>query len=157
MQPHLFTPDSPGSTGCATCMMGERHRFHTPVTTREQVTPARVNARLDREVDAAFHELWGTNGPRARVLYQLVIANRAGATDDELTTNPELADLSENTIRPRRTELADAGLVVRLTRDDGALVKRTTRTGSKAQVWVISEACRRLIAADNARTSQAAG
>lgn len=157
MQPHLFTPDGPGSTCCAHCMMGERHRFHTPVTTREAVTPARVTGRLDREVDAAFHELWGTEGPRARVLYQLVIANRAGATDDELTICPELANLSENTIRPRRTELAASGLVVKATTDRGLLVKRKTRTGSDAQVWVISEACRRLIAADNTRTSQAAG
>ena len=63
---------------------------------------------------------------------------------------PDLAALSVNTIRPRRVELAQAGLVVKATRD-GKVIKRDTSTGAPAQVWVVSAAAKALIRAELAR------
>lgn len=153
MDLHPFRPDQPGSPSCTDCMMGPRHRNHIATTTTEPPPVTRITTRDGREAEAAFRDLWGTNGPRARVFYQLCIANHAGLTDDELMHRPDLADMPQNTVRPRRVELEQAGLVVRLTDADGKIVRRATTSGRAAQVWVISTAARRLIRSEAAAAS----
>lgn len=85
-------------------------------------------------VDAA--ESFASEAPalRERVLQLFREAWLDGRTDDELFTR--LRGYSQSSIRPRRIELVDAGLVL----DSGR--SRTTRSGRAATVWVLADAAR---------------
>jgi hypothetical protein len=69
---------------------------------------------------------------RRRVLALLMERGAFGATDEEIQNSLGLAG---NTVRPRRGELIESGLV----RQGG---KRNTTSGRKAVVWVAVEAVR---------------
>lgn len=154
---HTFEAVEPGVNQCAVALCGlpEGNKRHTRVTIVRDHPTAVVATHLDREVAAAFHDLWGTEGPRAQVFYQVVIAGSAGVTDDELMHRPDLAGMPSNTVRPRRVELAQSGLIVRATAGPGKLIKRDTTTGTPAQVWVVSAAARSLARAAVAKEQAA--
>jgi hypothetical protein len=59
-----------------------------------------------------------------------------GSTDDE---GSEALGLVHNSVAPRRTELEKAGLVVKLFDAKGQRVRRQTRQGSAAGVYVAIE------------------
>ena len=68
---------------------------------------------------------------RARVYRYILNRGPSGATDEEIIV---ASDRSASSIRPRRCELADRGLVI----DSGR--KRATRSGRAAVVWVVGNA-----------------
>jgi hypothetical protein len=67
---------------------------------------------------------------RAAVLRHIVSRGAFGATDEEMQRD---MPMQPNTQRPRRRELALAGLIA----DSG--VKRLTASGCKAVVWIAKE------------------
>ena len=77
-----------------------------------------------------------TERMREMVLAHIRSCGRHGATDDE---GSEALGLVHNSVAPRRTELEKAGLVVKLLDDDGQRVRRQTRQGSSAGVYVAVE------------------
>jgi hypothetical protein len=73
---------------------------------------------------------------RAVVFAYIHQRREVGATDDETS---QALGLVHNSVAPRRTELEDAGLVVKLFSDDGQRVRRKTRAGCNAGVYVAAE------------------
>lgn len=73
---------------------------------------------------------------RAIVLAQIRQRREFGATDDETS---KALGLLHNSVAPRRTELEDAGLVVKLFSKNGQRVRRKTRQGCYAGVYVAVE------------------
>ncbi len=59
-----------------------------------------------------------------------------GTTDDAMS---EALDLPHNSVAPRRNELEDAGLVTKLFDSNGQRVRRKTRQGCFAGVYVVTE------------------
>jgi hypothetical protein len=83
-------------------------------------------AARDTQVIVAAAALPKTGTQRAKVLEAIRQAGPAGKTDQEIAT---LLGLAENSVWPRRLELADDGLIV----DSGD--RRGTSTGNPAIVW----------------------
>jgi hypothetical protein len=77
-----------------------------------------------------------TERMRKMVLTHIRSCGRRGATDDEVS---EALGLVHNSVAPRRTELEKAGLVVKLFDEKGQRVRRETRQGSTAGVYVAIE------------------
>lgn len=147
---HPFTrspADVPGAQPawwvCAVC--GEawwRHKLYAPgsvgelegsppgVTAASAVTREHVLVAADARptsVAAAQRVLPKSGSQRAAVLAELVTCGDAGATDDELAHRTGLA---LNSVRPRRLELVDAGMVL----DSGDT--RPSDQGNDAVVWL---------------------
>lgn len=66
---------------------------------------------------------------RVQVLLAIAAAGSNGLTDDELVTHLRIGP---NTVRPRRGELVEAGLVI----DSG--VRRASQSGNPATVWILT-------------------
>jgi hypothetical protein len=73
---------------------------------------------------------------RARVLAYFRGRGERGATDDEISKDFEVP---HNSVAPRRTRLEDEGLIVKLLDSDGQRVRRKTRQGCYAGVYVAAE------------------
>lgn len=149
---HDFEPVEPGVDQCDRCGLPNGHRNHTATTTVESpdFSTRRRTVLAHNEaaaVEAAFRALCDDDTtPKALVFGVIALAGRAGATDDELYASPELAGLGQNTIRPRRIDLENEGLVEKAKDGANVLVKRATRTGGVAQVWVLTDKARQLMA-----------
>lgn len=87
-------------------------------------TPFQRHSRTSRE--AAISMVRHEPTVREKVLASITSAGVEGLTDDELLRR--LAPMKENTVRPRRVELARDGLIV------GTGVRKTT-SGRNAVVW----------------------
>ena len=86
---------------------------------------------------AALDNYPRSGSQRARVLNTLWrFGRQVGCTDDELFTI--LDELPVNAIRPRRVELVRGGWVEARVDEDGEPIRRGTRAGSLAQVWIPS-------------------
>jgi hypothetical protein len=70
---------------------------------------------------------------RALVFSTIRSAGISGRTDDELQ---DVLGLDGSSERPRRWELWKLGLIDILRDDDGAAIRRLTRTNRRAVVWV---------------------
>jgi hypothetical protein len=102
-----------------------RHRMDPNlITTNHAYTQA---VPRDTQVAAAAAVLPRTGTQRARVLEAIKGAGPAGMTDQEVAVRLAMA---ENSVRPRRLELADAGLI----EDSGE--RRETSGGNPAIVWI---------------------
>ena|SRR5436190_5977680 len=75
----------------------------------------------------------GKDSQRALVFSTIRSAGSSGHTDDELQ---DVLGLDGSSERPRRWELWKLGLIDILRDDQGAAVRRQTRTNRRAIVWV---------------------
>lgn len=141
---HVYSQAPDGTPTCTVCGLPPRNRIHHP-TTPAPAPAASAVARVVSDTSRVFNDLWDTTKPAARVLHRILTCGEGGVTDDELMRAPELADMPSNTVRPRRIDLAHAGLVVHATNSDGTVQRRSTSTGRPAQVWVASAECLRLV------------
>ena len=89
--------------------------------------PVHHNAPAGTSIAAASKVAPKAETLRAQVL-AFIASREQGATDEEGMTG---CGLAPNTYRPRRWELARAGLIV----DSGQ--RRVTLSGSKAAVWIV--------------------
>ena len=116
-------------------------------TTRRRDLP-RLAAGLDpatRETSAAAADARDTpdtpdtpdtrDTQRAQVLEVIHLAGARGATDDEIQIALGLDGSSE---RPRRWELWKRDRIRILREDNGAAVKRSTRSERRAVVWIVN-------------------
>lgn len=79
-------------------------------------------------VEAAQKALGGSGSQRRRVFDVIRVCKERGATDNEIA---EALDLDGNSVRPRRKELEEMGMI----RNSGKT--RNTRSGSNAIIWVL--------------------
>jgi hypothetical protein len=93
-------------------------------------TPKLPAEATETQIEAARAVEPRTGTQRHKVLSFLRLRCERGATDQQISD--ELA-LGLNSVRPRRLELVEAGLVI----DSGR--RRETSTGCLAQVWVALE------------------
>ena len=107
---------------CAMC------RHNSPIALLEQPAVKIAHNARHTSVQAAFSALPRTGTQRARVLEAIKWAGSNGLTDEEIG---EATGLPANSVRPRRLELLELGLIEE---PPGKL--RHTRTGHTAQVWV---------------------
>ncbi len=110
----LFTP---GPTQEAVRHAGDPHVF----------LPAQPRPT---QVEAAGRALPRSGSQRSKVLAAIQASYDLGMTDEEIGIR---LGLDGNSVRPRRKELEDAGLIV----DSGE--KRPTASSTKAIVWVAAE------------------
>lgn len=92
-----------------------------------------VEATRDTSTAAAVSIAAGKAAQRALVYLTIERTAREGRTDDDVQAELDLDGSSE---RPRRWELWKLGLITILRDDAGAPVKRETRTGRRAVVWI---------------------
>ncbi len=78
-------------------------------------------------VQAALTHLPKSGTARRKVLDYIVSRGTYGATDDEIAKG---LDMNPSTVRPRRLELQEVGLIV----ENG--LTRKTRWGNDAKIWV---------------------
>lgn len=74
-------------------------------------------------------------GDHARLLENFRNAQPLGCTDEE---GADQLQMNPSTYRPRRIELADTGLITQLRDDKGEIVKRATKSGRAAVVWILN-------------------
>ena len=73
------------------------------------------------------------NDMQAQVAQFIASQGRSGATDEEIIA---ATGMNPSTVRPRRGELAKMGRISVATDERGAPVRRPTRSGRLANVWV---------------------
>lgn len=147
---HDFEAIEPGVPQCAHCGLPPTNGRHPQDTTAPpaRVEPIKALPADDQRAIAAFREMWGGNTPKAQVFCELAVCQDGGATDDELYAKPHLSHLGPNTIRPRRLDLANDGLIQRVKDEQGRVVTRQTANGGQGAVWVLTPLALRLLAAE---------
>lgn len=84
----------------------------------------------------AAAKILGRTGSKRRQVFELIAEYSHGLTDEQIQTKLRM---NPSTQRPRRVELVDAGLI----EDSGH--RRTTTSGTKAAVWVLTAAGREAV------------
>lgn len=141
LRTHPYTGDEFGY--CTVCGLPEKNRHHAPTPEAAGAGPARpvvTPHQRDTSIDAALRS-WQTNPTIRGIVFRALVFAKNGLTDDELFGMAALKDKNPNTIRPRRIELAQAGLIEPLVRD-GKPVTRATKGGSPATVWTLTDRAR---------------
>lgn len=152
---HDFTPVEPGIDQCGVsgpsgiaCGLPAAHGRHPvkAVAQPDETSRRRIALNSTLRVEANFHALvMDQDSPKARVFFAVACGGPAGATDDELYDNTDLHGLGPNTIRPRRIDLETEQLVTKALDDQGRIVKRPTKSGGWAAVWVLTDAAKHLL------------
>jgi hypothetical protein len=163
---HEFQPVEPGIDQCGAvgasgieCGMPAANGRHVQKAAEQPDGASRrvyapVNAALDAE--GAFHALlMDEDSPKCRVFCAIACAGARGITDNEMYELPELSTLSQSTIRPRRVDLETDGLVTKALDSQNRIVKRETRSGGWATVWVLTDKARQLLLSDHTRKAVA--
>ncbi len=131
---------------CRHCGLPKEHRNH-PQPTRGPAPSTRSQSAPDRRRAAPIVDAeWDSDSNLGRVLAVIAARGAAGATDDELFHDAALDGMSPNTIRPRRVDLKDAGLVELVTNEKGEPVTRPTSSGRGARAWRLTVVGERLVA-----------
>ena len=104
------------------------------MSNRHSVTPESLEALASGDKDQL----------RERVHTYFRERREVGCIDDEIA---EELGLGHNSVAPRRNELEDAGLVTKLFDSNGQRVRRKTRQGCSAGVYVAVEFAPRTMAA----------
>lgn len=144
---HPWTPDGDGD--CTHCPLPKAHPNHhqaapgavLPDPARLGVVTTPTQADTSQAAGLAAWPKAGTD--RATILEAVAAAGEYGATDDDLAFD---TDLSPNTVRPRRGELAAAGFLVAAREPDGTPRTRPNKAGNPCQVWVLTAAAREQVA-----------
>lgn len=104
---------------------------------REMGLPLLISGRTEEtratSEQAAISVEGGRTAQRQYVYEEIVAAGDDGCTDDELQIILDLVGHSEC---PRRLELVALGKIEQKRDERGNAVKRLTRTGRKAVVWI---------------------
>ena len=150
MQLHYFAADDSGIT-CRECMFPRANRVHTrpaPAPTPRLRTVPGVARSSWSSPDTSVAAAESISGDAAqqlatRVLAAIVAAGERGITDAELFMLDALAGHTQNSIRPRRTELVAAGLVTNpKDRYRLPIVREVPGSRRPARVWVATDAGR---------------
>jgi len=134
--------------GCAACD-GERSKalskLQTDIDRRDGTAKQKIKDKIDQvnpppsqpvETSEAAADKIKSNvrNDRGKVYRVILSRGSRGATDQEIQ---EILGMDGNTQRPRRVELEAANLIRRKRDEKGKLIKRRTKGGGTAQVWII--------------------
>lgn len=152
IKPHAFRPD-PATTGWCACGLPQVNQaMHvdppsvpdiSEARRRPASLPAPAQPGSATSVQAALHIGPSLGEWQMTVLRAFGEAGIRGLTDEELARG--LDPDRQNTIRPRRVELVDSGLVRPLLDNYGHEVTRRNRSGRQAKVYVLTADGRGLV------------
>lgn len=160
---HDFRAVDPGVDQCAAvnpanqmeCGLPLGHGTHVQITKapEDETSRRRRAINTSNKVQTAFAAIVkDEDSPMARVFCAIAAAGAKGATDNELYVHADLEGMPQSTVRPRRIDLQTAGLVTQACDAVNDHVRRPTGTGGTAQVWVLTDTARVLLARMDTRS-----
>jgi hypothetical protein len=132
---HTFDPDSSGLS-CDTCLLPKKHPNHDVARTPVDAPSTVVTVNQSPTAQAAGEAAALRSGTLRAKIYHWIVTRPQGATTDEVEVH---LDRSHQSVSSAMNTLAGNGHIVPLVQD-GREVRRDTRTGNPATVYVAASA-----------------